>query len=128
MRARQENLRTACFAAHVKHIGADAVARAEAFARQNVIAAHDALGATQIDNHIAIFGALDDAMHDLADAVFILVILAIALGIAHFLRDDLLGGLGGDAAIVDGWQLIENLVARLSCRIAALGVLNRNLG
>ena len=45
MAARQENLRPAGFAAHVIDIGADAVAGAEALARDHLVAAHHAFGA-----------------------------------------------------------------------------------
>ena len=43
MRARQENLRAARLAAHVIDIGADAVAGAEVFARDHLVAADDRL-------------------------------------------------------------------------------------
>ncbi len=71
MAARQEDLRPAGFAAHVVDIGADAVAGAEAFARDHLVAAHDTFGAAQIDHHRAEFHALDDAVDDLADAVLV---------------------------------------------------------
>src|SRR5690606_29346815 len=97
MAARQENLRPARFAAHVIDIGADAVARAEAFARDHLVAAHHAFGLAQIHRHRAELAALDLAVDDLADAVLVFVILALTLGIAHFLHDHLLGVLGIDA-------------------------------
>ena len=57
MAARQENLRPAGFAAHVIDIGADAVAGAEAFARDHLVAAHHAFGLAQIDHHRAEFAS-----------------------------------------------------------------------
>ena len=91
----------ALLAAHVIDIGADAVAGAERLARQRLVAPDDAFAAAQIDDHIAVFDALDRAMHDLADAVLVFVIHALALGIAHLLHDHLLGVLRGDAAEFD---------------------------
>ena len=41
-------------------------------------------------------------LDDLADAVLVLVVLALALGLAHLLHDDLLGVLRGDAAEIRG--------------------------
>ncbi len=59
MRARQENLRPALLAAHVIDIGANAVAGTERLARDHLVAADDRLAATEIDDDIAIFDALD---------------------------------------------------------------------
>ena len=55
MAARQEDLRAAGFAAHVIDIGADAVAGAEDFARDHLVAAHHAFGLAQIDHDRAEF-------------------------------------------------------------------------
>ena len=70
--------------------------------------------AAQIDDHVAVFDALDRAMHDLADAVLVFVILALALGIAHLLHDHLLGVLRGDAAEIDRRQRLGDVVADAS--------------
>ena len=127
MRARQEDLRAALLAAHVVDIGADAVAGAEGLARDQLVAAHDALAAAEVDDDVAVFDALDDAVDDLADAVLVLVILAVALGLAHLLHDDLLGRLGGDAAEIEGRQRVGDGVADLGGRVEALGVAERDL-
>ena len=55
--------------------------------------------------------ALDDAGDDLAGALLELLILPLALGVADLLEDDLLGGLGGDAAELDRRQRIDDEVA-----------------
>src|SRR5690606_27069834 len=81
MGARQEDLRPALLAAHVVDEGADAVAGAEGLARDRLVAAHDRLGAAEIDDHVAVFDALDLAVDDLADAVLELVELTVALGL-----------------------------------------------
>jgi hypothetical protein len=59
MGARQEDLRAALLAAHVVDIGADAVAVAEGLARDQFVAADDALAAAEIDDDVAVFDALD---------------------------------------------------------------------
>ena len=64
-----------------------------------------------------------DAVDDLADAVLVLVELALALGLAHLLHDDLLGVLRGDAAEIERRQRLGDEVADLGLRIALLGVL-----
>ncbi len=102
MGARQENLRPALLAADVVDVGADAVAVAEGLTRDELVAAHDALAAAEIDDDVAVLDALDLAIDDLADAVLELLVLAVALRVAHLLDDDLLGGLRRDAAEVHG--------------------------
>ena len=124
MGARQEDLRAALLAAHVVDIGADAVAVAEGFARDQLVAAHDALAAAEIDDDVAVFDALDHAVDDLADAVLELVVLAVALGLAHLLHDDLLGRLRGDAAEFHRRQRLGDEVADLRGRIALARVLD----
>ena len=118
MRAREENLRPARFAAHVVDIGADAIAGAEALARDHLVAAHDAFGAAEIDDDGAELRALDDAVHDLADAVLVFVVLALALGVAHLLHDHLLGVLRVDAVEIDRRQRLGDDVADLGGGIA----------
>ncbi len=127
MRARQENLRTAGFAAHVIDIGADAVAGAEGFARDHLVAAHHAFGLAKIDHHRAELDALDHAVHDFADAVLVFVILALALGVAHLLHDHLLGVLGIDAVEIDRRQGLGDDVADLGGGIAAARIVQADL-
>src|SRR5712664_4538567 len=98
MGAGEENLRSPGFAPDIENIGADPVAVAEHLARQHLVTPDDGLAAAQIDNDAAIFDALDDAIDDIADAVLELLILPVALGLAHLLHDHLLGRLRGDAA------------------------------
>src|SRR5262249_52873625 len=90
---RQENLRAARFAADVEDEGADAVAVAEHFARQHLVAADDGFAAAEVDDYAAILDALDDAVDDVADAVLELLVLAVTLGLAHLLHDHLLSRL-----------------------------------
>ena len=73
MRAGQEDLRAARLLAHVVDVGAHAVAVAEGLARDGLVAAQQGLGAAEIDHQVAVLGALDDAVDDLAHAVLVLV-------------------------------------------------------
>src|SRR5277367_852860 len=104
MGAGQEDLRSPGFAPHVENVGADTVAVAEYLARQHLVPAHDSFAAAQIDDHAAIFDALDDAVDDIADTILEFLILAVALGLADLLHNDLLGGLRGDTAIFERRQ------------------------
>ena len=128
MGAREKDLRAPLLAAHVIHIGANAVAVAEVLARQGLVAAHDRLGAAEIDDDIAVLDALHDAVDDFADAVLVLVVLALALGLAHFLHDHLLCVLRGDPAEIERGQGLGDEIADLRRRIAAPRLLERNLG
>ena len=127
MGARQEDLRAALLAAHVVDVGADAVAVAEVLARDHLVAADDALAAAEIDDDVAVFDALDGAVDDLADAVLVFVVLALALGLAHLLHDDLLGGLGGDAAEIERRQGLGDEVADLAAGFAPARLVERDL-
>ncbi len=127
MGARQENLRAALLAAHVVDIGANAVAIFVGLARNQFVAADDRLAAAEIDDDVAVFDALDRAVDDLADAVLVFVVLAVALGLAHLLHDHLLGRLGGDAAEVHRRKLLGDEVAGLGVGIALARVLDRDL-
>src|SRR5690606_27774219 len=113
MGTRQENLRTALFAAHVVDIGANAVTVTERFTRDQFIAAYDGFATTEIDDHIAVFDALDCAIDDFANAILVFVILTVTLGFTHFLHDNLFCRLGSDTAEIHRWQLIGDEVANL---------------
>ena len=127
MGARQEDLRAALLAAHVVDIGAHAVAILEVLARDQLVAADDRLATAEVDDHIAVFDALDGAVDDLADAVLVFVELAVALGLAHLLHDHLLGRLRGDAAELHRRQQFGDEVAGLRVGIALARVLDRDL-
>ena len=103
-RAGEEDLRAALLAPHVVDVGADAVAEADVLARDHLVAADDALGAAEIDDDVAVFDALDGAVDDLADAVLVFAVLALALGLAHLLHDHLLGVLRRHPAEIERRQ------------------------
>ena len=125
--ARQENLRPALLAPDVVDIGADAVAVAEHFARQHFVAPHDRFAAAEIDDDVAVFDPLDDAVDDVADAILVFVVLPVALGLAHLLHDDLLGRLRGDAAVFERRQRIGDGVADLRGGMAAARLVEADL-
>eukprot|EP01133_Synstelium_polycarpum_P028154 gene28153-biopygen23903 len=118
MSAAQENLRAALFAAHVIDIGANTVTVAECLARDQFVAADNRFTTAEIDDHIAVFDALDAAVDDFADTILVFVILAVTLGFTHLLHDNLLGGLGGNTAEIHRRQLIGKEIAGLRIRIA----------
>src|SRR4029077_9747215 len=128
MAARQEDLRAARLLAHVEDVGAYPVVHPQRLAGDGFVAADHAFGALQVDGDVAVVDPLDDARHDLADAVLEFLVLPLALAFAHALGDDLLGGLGGDAAEIDRRQLIGQEVADLRLGIAALRFDQRHLG
>src|SRR5690606_12472447 len=100
---------------------------AEHFARDQFVAADDGFAASEIDDHIAVFDALDGAVDDFADAAGIFLEHAVALGIAHLLHDDLLGRLGGDAAEFHRGERFGQEVANLGGRVLDLGELEIDL-
>ncbi len=85
------------------------------------------LAAAEVDDDVAVLDALDDAVDDLADAVLVFLVLAVALGLAHLLHDDLLGGLRRDAAEVEGRQRLGDRVADLGGRVALARLRQRDL-
>ena len=97
--ARDEELRSAQLGFHFVEIAAQAIAGAHRFARNRAIARHERLGvAAEIEKDVAALDALDDAGDELADAILVRIDHLRALGFAHALHDDLLGGLRRDAA------------------------------
>ena len=127
MGAREEDLRPAQLVADVVEKRPDAILGAEQLARDQIVAADDRLGPAEIDQRVAVLDPLDLADHDLADPVLELVVLPLALGLAHPLDDDLLGALRGDAAEVDRRQGIQDVVADLGRGVAHLRVLEPDL-
>ncbi len=56
----------------------------------------------EVEQGVAVIALLDDPRHDVALAPGVLLVLAVALGLADALEDHLTGGLGGDAPEVVG--------------------------
>src|SRR3546814_16209398 len=79
------------------------------------------------DDDMAEFDALDDAGDDLSDAILEFLELALALGVADLLEDDLLRGLRLDAAELDRRQRIDDIIADDRARLELLRLLDRDL-
>ena len=62
----------------------------------------EGLDLAEVEQRVAVVALLDDAGDDVTLAARVLLVLAVALGLADALGDDLAGGLGGDAAEVVG--------------------------
>jgi hypothetical protein len=95
--AGDDDLRPAAFLANVDDQTFDAVALAEALARDLLVLGQQGLGAAEVDDPARTVAALDDAADDLALAVLVFLVNDLLLGVAHALDDDLLGALGCDA-------------------------------
>src|SRR3546814_16041668 len=87
MGAAEENLRTPVFAAHVQDHRADAVADADDFAGDLLIAADDALGAAEIHPEMAAFARIADAGADCTHAALEILSLPSQLGFADLLAN-----------------------------------------
>ena len=111
MRPGEHDLRTLGLAAHVVDVAAHPVADLEGLARDRLVAAHDALAAAEVDDHVAVLDALGDAVDDLAGAVLELLELPLALGLAHLAGHHLAGGLGLHAAELERRQDLDVLLA-----------------
>ena len=111
MRAGEEDLRAAVLALDLDDQRAHALADAGGFARDLLVAADHALGAAEVDDHVAEFDRLDHAGDDFAGAVLEFLELALTLGIADLLEDHLLGALRVDTAEVDRRQRIDDEIA-----------------
>jgi len=88
----------------------------------------DGLGTSQVDDDRALLEAPDDAVHDLALAILVLLEDVVALGLADHLDDHLLGRLREDAPEARGVELHADLVAELGFGIEAVRLLERDLG
>ena len=127
MRARQKNLRPALFAANVIDIGAGAITGPENFARDHFVTPYRRLAASEIDDHIAKFHPLHDAVDDIADPVLVLLILPVALGFADLLNDHLLGRLRGDPPEIERRQGFRDPIAGLRRRVFLARLVDRDL-
>ena len=105
--AREDDLRPLCAGAHVGDDGLDARALLVALAVDLLGARQQRLDLAEVDEDVvAVAGLLDDAGDDLADAVDVLVVHHLALGLADPLQDDLLRRLGRDPTEVIGRDVL----------------------
>ena len=98
--ARQHDLRPLGAAVDAADDGADAVADGVVLRARLFLARQLRLDAAELHDDVAVLEALDHAVDDFADALAVLGVDVLALGLADLLEDHLLGGLRGDAAEV----------------------------
>ena len=96
--ARNDDLRAFGGAVHRANHHAQTIAQIVGFQSRLLALGQARFGAAHVHDDVGAFKALDDAIHQLADAAVVFVVDGVALGLAHLLHDDLLGGLRGDAA------------------------------
>jgi hypothetical protein len=125
--ARQHDLRAAGAAVDAQQVGAHAVADAQVLAGDHLVAVQEALDAAGFDDRVAAVDALDDAVDEVLLAGEEVLDDLLALGIADFLQDDLLGGLRADAAELDVFQRLFDVVADLDVGDLVLGVDQQDL-
>ena len=121
--ARQDELRPARLAVDLVDVGAHAVADAQVFLGDQVVARQQRLDAARFDDEVAALGALHRAGHERLAALEEVVEDLLALGVADLLQDHLLGGLRADAPEGLGLERLLEDVAQLG-----LGVLRERVG
>ncbi|MCY1415579.1 hypothetical protein D9M71_310680 [compost metagenome] len=126
--ARQDQLRATVLGADFLQQGTHAGADAESLARNDVLAGQQCFGiVAEVDDHVIAGDLLHSAGDDVAQLLAVGLDNLRTLGFAHFLHDDLLGGLGCDAAELDGLDLLFDDVADLGFLITFLGLIQGQL-
>ena len=126
VRARADDLRPPRRAADLHDVGLHPGAVVVALPRHLLRLRQERLDAlAEVEQHVARVGLLDDRRDDVALPARILAVGDLALRLPDPLQDDLLGGLGGDAAEV-GRRLLPPLLDQLE--LAGLLVLLHLLG
>ena len=128
MGARQENLRATGFLSDVDNIGAHPIAGFEVFTGDRFVSPEKGFGAAQVDDNVAVFDALDQAVNNFAGTVLVFLVLAAAFGVADPLNDHLLRRLRGDAPEIDGRQGVDQKIAGLGLGFSLLRRLEVDLG
>ena len=125
--ARQKQLRAARHRFDFLEQRPDAVAGAQALARDHRRLRQQRLGVAEIQDGVAALQAFDDPRDHLTHAAAIKIDDQLALGLAHLLHDDLLRGLGRDAPELDGIERILDEVADLDVRIVLARIAEADL-
>jgi len=86
-------------------------------ARNLFLAGQNGFGAAKVDNPAAFVAALHDAGNNFAHAVLVFGVDDFLFRVAHALNDDLLGGLGGNAAQIFHLDAEAHFVVHLHGRI-----------
>src|SRR5262249_12972708 len=98
VRARDDDLRPLGRAIHHANDDTQTLANVVGFELGLFAFRQSSFGAAHVDDQIRAFGTFYDYGDELADAIVILVVDRVALGLAHLLQNDLLGGLRSDTA------------------------------
>src|SRR5204862_4167666 len=122
---RQDQLWTLGRTVDLHHISAHAIAHAQHFLRDQLIAWNDAFDTAGLDDRVAALDALDRAGQQIVFALEKIVQNLLALGIADFLQNDLLGGLRADTPELDRLERFLNDVAQRQRGIAQSGIGDR---
>ena len=93
-----------------------------------MVARDNRLGPAQIDNDVAVFNPLDHTGDNFTNPVLELFVLALALGAPHLLHNHLLGGLGGNAAVINGRQGLGDKFSHLGLRLVLAHFVERDFG
>src|SRR5690554_2580418 len=105
------------------------VTHAEGFPRDQVFTGQQRFGVTtEIYNNVVPCHLLDGAGYQLTDAITVAVDNLHALGFAHLLEDDLLGGLSTDTPECHRFHLLFVHVARPEIGVNLFGFLHGQLG
>src|SRR5262249_30179606 len=127
-RARHEQLRAARLRAHFVEIAAHAIAGANGFARDGLVARDVGFGiAAEIEIDAAALDALDHTRDQFAHAILVRLDDLCAFRLAHALHDHLLGGLCGDTAEFGILDLFFDEFADLDVRACFDGVHHSDL-
>ncbi len=111
--ARDDDLRPARGAIHTQQHHTHPLADGKLLQARLLPLGHTRLCLAQIKDHILRLVALDGGRQHFVHAVVVLVEYSVALGLAHFLKDDLLGHLRSDAAQNIGRLVVANLLSSL---------------
>ena len=117
MRPRQNDLRTAGFFLHILNVGAEPVAPAIGLLGNLLVRRKNGFGLSQIDDDVAMLDPLNDPVDDIAFSVHETGINRISFSILHFLNNDLLGGLGCNAAEICRIHFHAQAVADFTLRV-----------
>ena len=127
MGAAKDDLRSTRFSIHIEHQGPYAIAPPVGFSGHLLPVGDNSLSPTQVNRNTPSIEALNDAVDDLANPVFVVLVDHLPLCILHFLDDYLLGGLSGNTTKGVGVQLDSETIAELTVRIQFPPFFQRNL-
>jgi len=125
---RQNQLRAAVLSANFLEQCANTGTDAEGFTRNDVFASQQRFGViAEVDDNAIAGHFLDRAGDDLTQTITIGFYHLRTLGLAHFLHDDLLGGLRRNTAELDGLDFLFEHITKLGVGITRLSLIQCQL-